>query len=83
MRPCFASHCLTKSIVSRKSGLSRASAEQSITQALAMKASTGIVSTVLSGWSLPVIQCAGASKCVPVCSEQEKLFQYQAGPRSS
>ena len=32
-------------------GLSRASAEQSITQALAMKASTGIVSTVLSGWS--------------------------------
>src|SRR5216683_8135393 len=25
----------------------------------------------------------GASKCVPVCSPQEKLFQYQADPRSS
>ncbi|MNF04782.1 hypothetical protein D3C80_2043720 [compost metagenome] len=70
-------------MVNRKSGLSRASAEQSMTQALAMKASIGMVSTVLSGWSLPDTQCAGASKWVPVCSEHEKLFQYQAGPRSS
>ncbi len=83
MRPWRSSHRCTKSTVSRKSGLSRASAEQSMTQALAMKASIGMVSTVLSGWSLPVIQCTGASKCVPVCSEQEKLFQYQPGPRSS
>ena len=28
-------------------------------------------------------QWTGASKCVPVCSPQEKLFQYQAGPRLS
>ncbi|MOA68893.1 hypothetical protein D3C78_1967490 [compost metagenome] len=54
-----------------------------MTQAPAMNASIGMVSTVLSGWSLPVIQWAGASKWVPVCSEHEKLFQYQPGPRSS
>src|SRR5690606_35291370 len=83
MRPWAASHARTPSMVSRKSGLSRACAEQSMTHAEAMNASMGIVSTVLSGWSLPDTQCAGASKCVPVCSEQEKLFQYQAGPRSS
>ncbi|KAG1301883.1 hypothetical protein G6F63_016779 [Rhizopus arrhizus] len=70
-------------MVSRTAGLSRALAEQSMTQALAMKDSMGIVATVLSGWSLPVTQWAGASKWVPVCSEHEKLFQYQAGPRSS
>ena len=28
-------------------------------------------------------QWIGASKCVPVCSPVEMLFQYQAGPRSS
>src|SRR5690606_34342105 len=70
-------------MVSRKSGFSRDSFEQSMTQASAMNASMGMVSTVLLGWSLPLIQWTGASKCVPVCSEHEKLFQYQAGPRSS
>jgi hypothetical protein len=30
-----------------------------------------------------VTQWIGASKCVPVCSPQEMLFQYQPGPRSS
>ncbi|MNQ45077.1 hypothetical protein D3C85_588530 [compost metagenome] len=49
MRPCRSSHFFTKSMVRRKSGLPSDSAEQSITQALAMKASTGMVSTVLSG----------------------------------
>ena len=29
------------------------------------------------------IQWIGASKCVPVCSPQVNLFQYQAGPRPS
>ncbi len=31
----------------------------------------------------PVTQWLGASKWVPVCSPLRKLFQYQAGPRSS
>ena len=39
-----------------------------------------MVSVWASASSLPVIQCAGASKCVPVCSPQLMLFQYQAGP---
>src|SRR4051794_364209 len=42
-----------------------------------------MVSTELLGRSRPDIQWMGASKCVPVCSPQEKLFQYQPGPRSS
>ena len=42
-----------------------------------------MVSVVFSGRSLPEIQWIGASKWVPVCSPQEKLFQYQAGPLSS
>src|SRR6476661_2101698 len=42
-----------------------------------------IVSHVLLGRSLPVIQCTGASKCVPVCSPMWSVFQYQAGPLSS
>ena len=42
-----------------------------------------MVSTELFGRSRPEIQWIGASKCVPVCSPQEKLFQYQPGPRSS
>ncbi len=70
-------------MVSRKSGFSADSAETSMTQAAAMKFSTGIESTVLSGRSLPLTQCTGASKWVPVCSDIEKLFQYHAGPRSS
>ena len=48
-----------------------------------MKCCAGIVSTDPCGRSLPEIQWIGASKCVPVCSPQEKLFQYQPGPRSS
>ena len=46
-------------------------------------AAVGIVSTELFGRSRPEIQWIGASKCVPVCSPQEKLFQYQPGPRAS
>src|SRR3954466_2730203 len=42
-----------------------------------------MVSTELFGRSRPEIQWIGASKWVPVCSPQEKLFQYQPGPRSS
>src|SRR5687768_4249399 len=42
-----------------------------------------MVSTELFGRSRPEIQWIGASKCVPVCSPHEKLFQYQPGPRSS
>src|SRR4051812_45744929 len=42
-----------------------------------------IVSTELLGRSRPEIQWIGASKCVPVCSPHEKLFQYQPGPRAS
>src|SRR6218665_1204355 len=48
-----------------------------------MKCCTAMVSTELFGRSRPEIQWIGASKCVPVCSPQEKLFQYQPGPRSS
>ena len=42
-----------------------------------------MVSVALCGKSRPVIQCTGASKCVPVCSPNDRLFQYQPGPRSS
>src|SRR6516164_7417877 len=42
-----------------------------------------IVSQVLFGRSLPVIQCTGASKCVPVCSPRCSTFQYHAGPFES
>src|SRR5262245_3366085 len=54
-----------------------------MTHAGATKCCAGIVSTALCGRSLPEIQWIGASKCVPVCSPQEKLFQYQPGPRAS
>ena len=54
-----------------------------MTQAGATKCSTGIVSTALLARSRPEIQWIGASKCVPVCSPHEKLFQYQPGPRAS
>ena len=47
------------------------------------KRRAGIVSQALSGRSLPVTQCTGASKCVPVCSPNDSRFQYQAGPLSS
>jgi hypothetical protein len=83
MRPCRDSQASSASLVSRKSGLAEASREQSITTAGATNFSGGIVSVVLLGKSLPLIQCTGASKCVPVCSFIEMLFQYQAGPRSS
>jgi len=58
-------------------------AEQSTTDTGAIMSCIGIVSTVLLGRSLPEIQCTGASKCVPVCSLNEMLFQYHIGPRSS
>ena len=54
-----------------------------MTQAGATKRFAGIVSVELSGRCRPEIQWIGASKCVPVCSLQEKLFQYQPGPRAS
>ena len=59
------------------------SSSESITQAGATKLFTGIVSVELSGRCRPEIQWIGASKWVPVCSLQEKLFQYQPGPRAS
>ena len=54
-----------------------------MTQAGATKCCAGMVSTELFGRSRPEIQWIGASKCVPVCSPHEKLFQYQPGPRAS
>ena len=69
--------------VIKKSGFVEDSLLISITIAGATKFFTGIDSTVLFGISLPVTQWAGASKCVPVCSFIEMLFQYQAGPFSS
>jgi len=51
-------------------------------------AAAGAISRSTGTWetsapSLPVTQCTGASKCVPVCSPVLMSFQYQAGPRSS
>ena len=54
-----------------------------MTQAGAIMSLAGIVSTALFGRFLPVNQWIGASKCVPVCSPNVTLFQYQAGPRPS
>ena len=81
--PCTASHASITSTVRMKSGFRADWAEQSITQAGAMKFCASIVSVVLLGRSLPDTQWIGASKWVPVCSPQEKLFQYQAGPLAS
>src|SRR5215475_8381822 len=83
MRPCFDSQPSTNFGVRRKSGLAATSFETSITLAGAMNRSTEIVSVALRSKSFPVTQWIGASKCVPVCSPQEKLFQYHAGPRLS
>src|SRR5205814_133029 len=83
MRPCCFSKFNRCFFVRRKSASFAASLEQSTTKAGPMKFCAGIVSTEPLGRSLPETQCTGASKCVPVCSPQEKLFQYQAGPRSS
>ncbi len=55
----------------------------SITHAGPTNRPAGIVSVVLFGRSRPVIQCTGASKCVPVCSPMRMVFQYHAGPLSS
>src|SRR5680860_1056411 len=65
----------------RKSGSSAASAEKSSTTAGAINLLAGTDAT--SSLPFPVTQWLGASKCVPVCSPLRKLFQYQAGPRSS
>ena len=54
-----------------------------MTQAAPTNLLAGMVSVVLLLRSLPVIQCTGASKCVPVCSPSRIVFQYQAGPLSS
>src|SRR4051812_24167702 len=54
-----------------------------MTQAGAIMSLGSIVSTALFGRFLPVNQWIGASKCVPVCSPNVTLFQYQAGPRPS
>src|SRR4029077_1895052 len=83
IRPWRRSHWRKNSTVRRKSASVAASREQSITQAGAMKLLAGIVSVLLSGKCRPEIQWIGASKWVPVCSLQEKLFQYQPGPRAS
>lgn len=48
-----------------------------------MNRSGPMVSVVLSGRSLPVIQWPGASKWVPVCSPKRNSFQYQEGPPPS
>ena len=69
------------SISSRKSGSAAASALKSSTTAGAISRGTGTWAT--SSPSLPVTQCTGASKWVPVCSPVMMSFQYQAGPRSS
>lgn len=83
MRPCFASQASRNGTSSSQSALAATSTLAFTTQAGPTKTLGSMVSTVLLAWSLPVIQCAGASKWVPVCSPQEKLFQYQPGPRSS
>ena len=79
--PWSASHCLTCSTSSRKSGSAAACALKSSTTAGAIRRPAGTWDT--SSPSRPVIQCTGASKCVPVCSPVLMSFQYQAGPRSS
>src|SRR4029079_3881498 len=81
--PCLASQALMKSGVSRKSASAADSFEQSITTAGAIRSPTGIVSVEELGRSRPDTQWIGASKCVPVCSPNDRLFQYQAPPRSS
>src|SRR4029077_18166216 len=83
IRPCLRSHASTSCCVSRKSGLAAVSRETSITQAGAKNFSTAMASVALLSKALPVTQGLGASKCVSVCSAQEKLCQYPAGPRLS
>ena len=79
--PFAASHCLTWSISSRKSGFAAASALKSSTTAGAISRGAGTWAT--SSPSFPVTQWTGASKWVPVCSPVTMSFQYHAGPRSS
>src|ERR1700722_4384457 len=79
--PCSDSHCLMCSGSSRKSGSAAACALKSRTTAGAMRLVAGTAE--MSSPSRPLIQCTGASKCVPVCSPVLMSFQYQAGPRSS
>jgi hypothetical protein len=69
--------------VSRKSALLSTSFDTSMTHAGPTKRRTGIVSHELPLRSLPVTQCTGASKWVPVCSPKFSVFQYHAGPLSS
>jgi hypothetical protein len=83
MRPFLASQASRYSTLSSQSAFLATSALASTTTTGARKLRLSIRSTVLLAWSLPEIQWAGASKWVPVCSPQEKLFQYQPGPASS
>src|SRR5690606_42158821 len=80
--PCLASQACRNSGVRMKSSFWLTSSVASTTTAEAMKLAGSMVSTELLGTSLPETQCTGASKWVPVCSPQVKLFQYQAGPAS-
>src|SRR5688572_11861396 len=83
MGPFVFSHASTCSGMSRKSSFFATSAVTSMTHAGPTNLLAGIVSHVLAGRSFPVIQCTGASKCVPVCSPMRMVFQYHAGPRLS
>src|SRR5439155_1956294 len=72
-RPCFFSHFFIHATVRRKSASSAASRLQSRTQAGPMKRCGGMLSVALLGRSFPDTEWIGASKCVPVCSPQEKI----------
>jgi len=63
-----------RSTVSRKSAFCSTSAVTSMTQAGPTNRRAGIVLQAFCGRSLPVIQWIGASKCVPVCSPNDRVF---------
>ena len=79
--PCSSTQASTCSRSMRKLGSASTWATTSITAAGRTNAPAG--TREMSARSLPVTQWLGASKWVPVCSPVRKLFQYQAGPRSS
>ena len=54
-----------------------------LVEALASGAVRVVDLTQPLGPATPVIQWIGASKCVPVCSPKNTVFQYQPGPRLS
>src|SRR5690606_14398654 len=79
--PCSFSQARMCSTSNRKSGSATTCSVTSSTAAGATSRRAGTWDT--SAPERPVIQWIGASKWVPVCSPVVKLFQYQAGPRSS